>query len=578
MNKYLVLIETAGNQKYIFATNKLRENIGASELVYRAGTRWVLDAVKDVGGPDLLAENPSVLRDILLDHRKNGRTEDGASVEVLVASSGKALLMTNKRETAEEVIKQVTLTALKEAPGLDISGVIERFDWESDRLDDVSRKVHDHYEAVRLSRKGPMFRFQRLPFVAECVTSGLPASAIEKYGNDEELISRVSETKRSVREGGRERLEKILGEFRLAENLDEMEEADWLAVIHADGNGVGRIFSNFGEVGNCGSDEILKGAEESAFDGAIADFNRRYVDRMREFSISLDVNTERAFLGALETIKTKIKEEGSDSVEIPLVPLIIGGDDWTVVCDGKYAFGFTEAFLRLFEEETEKNITGSIAENDSGHSRLAACAGIAMIKPHFPFSAAYSLSEDLLKEAKKVKGIFRSGDKTVPASALSFHVLYGTSFINLNLNTIREKMQTPDKARTYGSPYLITDAEELTGVDGEAAIWAVNHNWDSIKEKVEVLRRSSEETTVPRSQLHHLLRGLSISSQEADARFRLIRHRYKGLDKLAGVAGGDSLFWSEGEGESDVMVTCLLDAKVATAFMPSIKVPAGGSV
>ncbi|MDW8266683.1 MAG: hypothetical protein RMJ52_15275 [Gemmataceae bacterium] len=44
------MIETHGNQTNIFATNKLGENVGTSELTARVRTGFVLEAVKAAGG------------------------------------------------------------------------------------------------------------------------------------------------------------------------------------------------------------------------------------------------------------------------------------------------------------------------------------------------------------------------------------------------------------------------------------------------------------------------------------------------------------------------------------------------
>ena len=90
--QYLVLLETGGNQRYIFATNKLRENVGASELTLQSCAEWTRKALRP------------------------GITE-------VLFTSGKAYAQADSEARAKEFIREVTRRALKDAPGLDLSGV-----------------------------------------------------------------------------------------------------------------------------------------------------------------------------------------------------------------------------------------------------------------------------------------------------------------------------------------------------------------------------------------------------------------------------------------------------------------------
>jgi hypothetical protein len=544
---HLTLIETSSNQRYIFATNKLRENVGASELTYRVGTEFVLAAVQKITGVPL----PAADRRAVLRRELNPRIEDGGAVEIVMATSGKALLLTRDGDTARRIVRDVTLTALETAPGLDVAGVVgAAFEWTRDSLDEQVGRVHALFEQQRARRPSPAMRFHRLPIVAPCATSGLPAAAYDAGGPEPGLRSAVARAKRENAKPGIERIAELLPE-RLARSIEELERRfeglDWLGVVHADGNGVGEILLKFGQ---------HVGARD-------ARGNRRYADALREFSVRLDECCLEAFRYALRVLPA---QPARRRPLFPAVPLVLGGDDLTLVCDGRWALPFGRAFLCAFERETAKRAAvRDVARAAFGRDGLSACAGVAIVKPHFPFHLAYELAEELLQSAKGVKTHVKRGDKPwAVASALDFHVLFDAS--GSRLADVRAGL-TPGGASLLARPYVITAPDELG--DAEGRDWCERHHWSRLEQRVAALLRPSDEDAarpaLPRSQTHWLREGLFLGREEADARLGLIRSRYaKDLAPFVEECEGTpSLFWTEGK----TCETGLLDAMEASEFL-----------
>ncbi|MBF2087005.1 hypothetical protein [Thermoleptolyngbya sp. C42_A2020_037] len=557
---FLVLLETSGNQGYIFSTNKLRENVGASEMTFRAGTKWVLDAVAQNGGNSRLGiwKNSQGTEEIredkirkkLMDSALNPPLESTPDIdsEIILATSGKALILTHDEEKARGMIQAVTLKALREAAGLDIFGVFEEFSWEQDNLSDVNERVHRKFAEARSHNATHHLRFLRLPVVDQCATSGLPANEVDPKaaGGESVLRSRVSVAKRRNYDSNIERIGELLKRNQIpqsfAESIKALDDEDerqnkqgsWRAVIHADGNGLGEIFLKFGA-------HLTKLGKMT---GDISQNNRTYVDALRRFSLALDVCTEQAFITALRSFGTGLEK-------LPIVPLVLGGDDLTVICDGKAALRFTQQFLLAFEAETQKTddahyhgILPEIAEAALGVNRLSSCAGVAIIKPHFPFSVAYELSESLMQSAKAVKQklthVLPDETKAVPypCSALDFHVLYDTS--GVNLRQIRDRLSPTSDTQLYIAPYILTPVKDLS-VKDEMTQWAEPHQWEHLARRVEALNAKDEDgrRKLPNSQMHNLRNALSQGAELADAQYRLIRNRY--IDSHADVQDEDAV-------------------------------------
>lgn len=508
----LVLIETSGNQAYIFATNKLRENVGASELTFRVGTKFVLDAVKQGGG--------NIPKD-----SRDPQTYEAISeqnpVEIILAVSGKALLLVRDADLGRKIVHAVTLRALREAPGLEVRGVVSRdFDFAQDKIHELIGAVHREFEAVRSRLPGPAARFQRLPIIAECASSGLPAQRVANLRDglaEDERREYSAQTFAKLQSRGQwqSRLDSILSHHNYSAKLPDattkLEKlgCDWLAIVHADGNGLGQVFLKFDQASE-------------------AQDYRDYVTKLRAFSMALDECTEKAFCRSLAVFRPRRNL-------IPIVPLVLGGDDMTVVCDGRQALQFTKKFIDCFEEETRQHPgIKSILKNG-----VTSCAGVAIIKPHFPFFAGYQLAEELSKSAKQIAKKDESGQaREQPLSAIDYHILYDAS--GPDLGRIRRELTVDDgETLLVGRPYVTTPDQ------GPAY-----RRWSDLERRVATVRACDDDDRrrLPNSMLHELREGLFLGHRAADARLQLVLRRYRseGLEQLLGETSvSDSLFWRE---------------------------------
>ncbi|WP_374690954.1 hypothetical protein [Accumulibacter sp.] len=546
--QHLLFIETSGNQSYIYATNKLRENIGASELTYRAGTQWVLDAA---GFPEAPTGEPRAYRKWLAAGPKR------LGVEVVLATSGKALLVVAEREQARQILAVLTRRAATAAPGLSVSGAI--VDLPSRQTDDVARAigaVHRRFNANRDLLPTPAQRFAMLPFCQPCATSGLPASDFgsEAAGRDESIpLAAPALAKRACAGDWFARIRQVFrnndADFYIAASADqlerEFEDLPWLAVVHSDGNGLGQIMMQF--------DRWLQPGDD-------------YLATLRDFSVQLDEATENAFYRACQRLRdagAAREPRTGERRRLPVVPLLLGGDDLTALVHGHHALPFARSFLRSFEDESSRQPTiARIAQHALGAGRLSVAAGVAIVKTHFPFHSAYDLAESLLRSAKAVKRKVPSvdGRHPHPCSALDFHVLFDAAYTSLA--AIREQRRTAaDGRRLWGGPYVVTREEELGASPGRE--WAHRHHLDALLARVNIINRRDAEqrAQLPRSQLHMLREALAQGKDVADARLRELGWlNEKGLADLLEASG--SLF----DEATDPGATRFLDALGSAGF------------
>ncbi len=612
MTRALALLETSGNQAYLFATNKMREVVGGSELLYRCGTSLPLQQVDawrqahggtatGLRGNDDQPFDPAVLSDAEANPPLD--PADDKAVEVVLATSGKAILLCGSAETARAIVAGATRAALARAPGVDLRGAVVPAPDPGGAAADMDAAFQSLYRTMEADRgrlPAPEQRFPGLPQVARCRTTGLPAArtirnediepsdgggAAFGRGTDPGPRAEIAVRKEKSRVAAYTRLDNWMDPG--ARPIDDWVDDEWLGVIHADGNGVGQIFMGFRQA-----------VENIAGCHAVG---RDYLHWQRRFSAALDGCSRRAMAAALDTLKRQGHLHDRD--KWPVLPLVMGGDDLTVLCQGRIALPLTIAYLRTFEAETEADTdVSSLATAAHGAARLSACAGVALVKPHFPFHTAYDMAEDLLRQAKQVKrhailtAPSAGGVAFAPCSAFDVHLNYGASGGDIHAVRDHWRDRGTDAAgngpRLTGRPYVVTPMDWLDrqSLCAEARDWCAAHHVGHLSSACAALHRvddahdgnlrdddaRDDDTALPRRYVHRLRTALFEGPELAEQVVRNLGHRYgKALQPLTeDTAGRRSLFFTDRERTADgnwstVRRTRLLDAVDLAQFLPA---------
>ena len=240
-----------------------------------------------------------------------------------------------------------------------------------------------------------------------------------------------------------------------------------IGVVHADLSGLGQVFQSLMGSAKCSSDvfRVATAIEDAIVEAArfacVATLLPRAIDpsdKPERFGHLLGRDQTRAGMHKMRIV--------------PARPVLLGGDDLTIIVRADLAVAFSERFLIAVESETAKAFTALREQFHTLPERLSACAGIAIVSAGHPFTVAERLAEGLCDSAK-TRAKSRCPQAPYP-SYLDFAVV--TSTIDESLASWRTREQTIAADPTEDGGPLSTAAGPRR-VDGEHA----NEIADSLK-------------------------------------------------------------------------------------------------
>lgn len=454
-------IDVLGVQRYVFASNRLRDVVAASWLVHWA---TAIDGALD---------------------RDHG--------DVLLASGGNAILCFSDQAKARAFVSRYTRRLYDEAPGLDVA--VAHRPYNTGGLASGIQQLQIDLARTKLERV-PSVPQLGISVTASCRASGIPAVGLDPWDQAAPLSRMVLRWRDpDVHQRAIGRWSAFLNQhdpFAFPLDLDELgrtrEDTSLVGVVHIDGNGIGkRIASWLRRCVDEGQPDDTVSRELREWSTALNDVGRRSLDTVVKRVIGA-IDGEGRLTGALPNLGFDL-DRSDGRILLPLRPVLLGGDDLTFLCDGRISLDLAETAIEAFTADLPKL------------GKVTACAGVAIVPSHAPFDRAYELAETLCASAKS-----RRRERNDGESWIDWHI--GLPRPGEGVGRLRARVYThclPGKrieltCRPYRLGVTANDSETWrwlsrtvlgTGPDGfRGARWARHRN--KLKELASIAREGAD--------------------------------------------------------------------------------------
>jgi len=400
MKTYLYGASVQGIQGFIFETNKLKEIVGASDLIEQFCSLGFLGRFSNKFQFKVKEEN------------------------ILRNAGGNIRIAFENEENLKKMVKNFPKYVMSRAYGVTISQAVVTFDKSDDY---ISKKDELEYKLTKARNQSSIPLDSRFSLMKQTPRTGKPTYENKIFKNNKvEFFDKGNWQKDNNTKEGHisillEKLElsDIYERFPLdMDDIAKKNANNKIAIIHADGNKMGLMLQEMNKsLKDKSSEEIQK--------------------VFKDFSTQITKSTNDAVKEAFE------KNFNKDDNSIPFRPVVIGGDDVTVICRADDALGFTNDYLEAFEKNTKENFKKYKLSEYA--EKLTACAGVAFCNKKFPFHYAVDLAEALCSFAKK--------ESNREASCLVFHNIQSSYFTDYQ-SYVKNELLTKEGISLQFAPYF----------------------------------------------------------------------------------------------------------------------------